>query len=412
MNFREKILQLLRWLEKYTGTDMVYLAKGGIWWTGGRFLTSLCGLSILVAFGRFTSKEIFGAYQYILSMAAIFSIFSLPGIDTALIRTVAKGNEQMFFSCFKEKMKWGTIGSLLSLLVALWYFFQKNLQLAISFLIVAIFLPFINSFLLYFSFWQGKKRFDIQNKYFVLHNFLGAFLTIFSILVTKNLIWILLGYFFGFTLAEAIFFKLTTKKISDGKKENETIPFGRHLTVMGAVATVSAHIDKIIIWKLLGPASVAIFSFAERPVLRAQELIPISALALPKLSQKNIREIKKAVFKKFLKLFYLASFLVFLYLLFSPYFYKIFFPSYLDSIPYTQILSLILFFTPFSLLGASFLAEVRKKELYLLSFLVPTFKILLFFVLIPFFGIWGAVYSVIASQIFGGLLTLYFYKKL
>ena len=422
MKIKEKIYEFLRWLERYTGTDMVYLAKSGSWLISGSIVSTLAGLGIMVAFDHLVSKEVFGIYQYILSIAGILAIFSLPGIDAALIRTVAKGNEKMIIPCFKEKVKWGAIGGLISLFIAFWYLFQQNFELGFSFLIVALFLPLINSFLVYLSFWQGKKRFDIQNKYYIFYNIIVAFLLVLIIILTKNLILIILCHFLALALAGAIFYKLTIKKISNGEprtttscirsKEKETISFGKHLTLMQTIATFSTYIDKIILWKLLGPISVAVYAFAERPVLKFQEIIPIHALALPKLSQSNIKEIKKELLKKFLKLFLVAALATLVYILLCPYLYKIFFPAYMDSIQYSQFLALILIFSPFLLLSTSFLAEMRKKELYILNLTTPILKIVLLLIFIPLFGIWGIIYSVLISQTFNGILTLYFFKKI
>jgi len=412
MKIKRKIYDFLKWSERYAGTDMVYLARGGSWLILGRAISMLTGLGIMVAFGHLVSKEVFGAFQYILSIAGILAIFSLPGIDAALIMNIAKGNEKMIIPCFKEKVKWGTIGSLISLFIAFWYLFQQNFSLGFSFLIVALFLPFINSLLLYLSFWQGKKRFDIQNKYYIFYNLLAAFLLILIIILTKNLILIVFGYFLAFTLAGTIFYKLTIKKILDGEEEKETISFGKHLTLMQAAASFSSYIDKIILWKFLGPISVAIYAFAERPVLNFLSLIPISELALPKLSQRKIKEIKKELFKKFLKLFLVAVLATLVYIFFCPYLYKFFFPAYLDSIQYSQFLSLIIIFSPFALLGTAFFAEMKKKELYTLNIIPPVLKIILLLVLVPLFGIWGVVYSFLGSQIINGALTLYFFKKI
>jgi len=412
MILRQKIYNFLKWSEKYTGTDMIYLARGGSWLTFGRTVEMLSGLGIMVAFGFFVSKETFGAYQYILSMTAIIGIFSLSGIDAALVRTVARGNEKMLVPCFKEKLKWGSIVSLISLIISFWYFSQQNFQLGLSFLIVALFLPLINAFLVSFGFWQGKKRFDIYNKYYIFYFLLSTFLLFIAIILTKNLSWLVLGHFLGLALAGFIIYKLTVKKTSGGKEEKETISFGKHLTLMNAAVTFSGYIDKIILWKFLGPVSVAIYTFSERPVLKFKNLIPISALALPKLSQADIKEIKKSLFKKFLKLFSGAGLLALIYILICPYIFKILFPAYLDSVLYSQILAIILIFSPFELLTTSLLAAMKKKELYLIQTAAPLLKIILFLVLIPLFQIWGAVFSVLISQTLNGLLILYFFLKI
>jgi len=413
MTFKQKIYKFLKWLEKFTGTDMIYLTQGGFWLTLGKVIEVLIGLGVMILFGRLVTKEVFGAYQYILSLAGLLGIFSLGGIDMALARTVARGNERMFFPCFKTKLKWGSISTLIFLFIAGWYFFHQNYTLGICFIIVALFLPFINAFTTFLAFWQGKKRFDIQNRYYILYNLLSASLLILIILITKKLTLIILGYFVGFFLAGLIFYSLTVKKALAGELEKDTISFGKHLTLMNAITTVGAYLDKIILWQLLGPVTVAIYSFAERPIIKLRELLPISTLALPKLSQRNIKEIKKGLWQKFFKLFLAVSLVVLIYILLCPYFFKLLFPAYLDSVFYSQILSLsLIFFSPFALLTTSFAADLRKKELYILNFITPSVKIILFLILIPLFSVWGLISAVLVSQFLNAFLTLYFFKKI
>jgi O-antigen/teichoic acid export membrane protein len=121
---------------------------------------------------------------------------------------------------------------------------------------------------------------------------------------------------------------------------------------------------------------------------------------------------KKSIFDKFLKLFWFSIPFTILYILICPIFFKIFFPTYTESVIYSQILALILIFSPFSFLATAFLAEAKKRELYILNIAPQILKIVLFFVLIPLFGIWGGVFSILISQIFYSSLTLYFFQKL
>ncbi|MGB9743302.1 MAG: oligosaccharide flippase family protein [Minisyncoccales bacterium] len=412
MEIKQKIYNFLKWTEKYAGTDMIYLAQGGFWLTFGKIFEIILGLGLMIVFARFLPKEVFGAYQYILSLTAIIGIFSMSGINTALIRTVAKGNERMFWPCFVVRLKWAFLGSLTALLIAGWYGWQQNWQLALCFLIVAIFLPFINSLTIFLVFWQGKKRFDLQNKYFIFYNLLGAGLLILTILLTKNLVLIVFTYFFAFTLAGAIFFFLTKKEATAGEIEKETIPYGQHLTAMSVIGSLAAYLDKVILWQLVGPIAVAIYTFAERPILKLQELLPISSLALPKLSERNVREIKKRLLEKFFKLFLLAAGLILIYISLCPYLFKLLFPAYLNSVFYSQTLALILIFSPFYLLSAALTAEMRKKELYILNFVTPTLKILLLLTLIPLLGIWGIIYANLTANLFNSILIFYFFKKI
>ena len=81
MGIKHKIIGILRRSQKFTGTDMVYVAKGGFWWIFGRLCISLISLATMTAFAHWSPKEVYGAYTYILSMAAIFGLFALVFIS-------------------------------------------------------------------------------------------------------------------------------------------------------------------------------------------------------------------------------------------------------------------------------------------------------------------------------------------
>lgn len=412
MNFKQKIYEILRWSEKYTRTDMVYVAKGGFWWTFGEVMVAGISFLTLLTFSRWVPKEIFGAYQYIISTIAILAIFTLPGMQTALVRAVAKRKEGMLWLCAKTKFKWSLIGVGGCLAISFWYFLHQNLILGGSFLIASFLFPIPTISNLSFIFWQGKKRFDIQAKYSITTNILEALVFIPVLFFTNNLILIISAYFISRSVFRALFFKLILKRVKNQETDKETLSFGKHLTLMQAIGLFAQQIDKIIVWQFLGPIPVAIYSFAQLPVQRIQGLIPISPLALPKLSEKNVGEIKKGIWQKFSKLFLVSIPLTAALVLTAPWLYKFLFPQYMTAVPYFQALSLTLIFTPFSLLSASLIAQAKIKSLYKISFIIPSLKIILFLVLVPFYGIWGIIAAILISSFLGSLLTLYFFQKL
>jgi len=417
MKIKAKVYNFLRWSERYTGTDMIYVAKGGFWLVLGKVGIFLISLATITAFANWLPKETFGAYRYIVSIIAILSIFSLPGMNTALVRAIAKGADKMLLICAKIKFKWALIGTGICLVISFWYFFHQNFILGTSLLIGALFLPFYTTFPIFTAFWHGKTRFDLQSKYLILLRLASVLVLIPIIFLTDNLILIILAYVASYVFFSAILFKITLKKVkcplsNNALVEKETLSYGKHLTLMQVAGALGDNIDKVIIWQFLGPVPVAIYSFAQLPISRIHELIPIGHLAFPKLSEKNIKEIKEGLFKKFLKLFWISIPFALFSILIAPYIYKFLFPAYLESIPYFQVLALTLIFLPFGLLGTSLVTEMRKKELYLISYAIPVLQIILFLVLIPFYQIWGIIYAILISQIFGALLTLYFFKKI
>ena len=91
---KTKIYKLLRWSEKYTKTDMVYLAKGASWLTSGQIISSFAIVLLAIAFANLIPRETYGTYKYVISVVGALSIFTLPGINTAVVQAVARHNDK------------------------------------------------------------------------------------------------------------------------------------------------------------------------------------------------------------------------------------------------------------------------------------------------------------------------------
>ena len=110
-----KLYKLLRWSEKWTHTDMVYIAKGGFWLTLAQIVSTFSGFLLVMAFANLLDPETYGIYKFVLSMASLFAIPTLSGMGTALVRSVAQGNEGSIIPALKIKIKWGLIGGVASI---------------------------------------------------------------------------------------------------------------------------------------------------------------------------------------------------------------------------------------------------------------------------------------------------------
>jgi len=414
MQIKNTIKNTLLWSQKYTQTDMLYLAKGGSWLLMGQIIGSVANLLLIMAFANWLSKETFGTYKYVLSLLGILSIPSLSGLNSAVLNSASKNEDGTFLKAFQLKLKWGFWGTVASLVVALYYFLQSNPTLAVCFLIVACFLPFFNSLSLYESFLAGKKNFALQNKFSSLTQVVSLLFLGGTIFFTKNIFIILLAYFLPLTLLYALFFYLTKKKYRpEGKPNPKTISFGKHLSIISIMGGVSNQLDKIILWHFLGPAPLAIYSISMILPDRIKDILKIiGSLAMPKLVTKPIDELKKSIPKKTIQLFVLATPVMILYILTAPFIFKWFFPQYVDSVIYSRIYALILLSFPRLLAGSVIQAKQKTKELYIVSLvLTPVYWILLL-ALIPFFGLWGAIISFLILEIATFILQYWQFKKI
>ncbi len=410
---KTKFYNFLRWSEKYTKTDMVYLFEGSFWMGLEHFVITLLGLITVVIFANLLSPETYGSYKYILSFIGILAIPALPGMNTAITQSIAKGNEGSFIPSIKIKIKWGFLSTFFGFCFGVYYFFNQNYELAISFTLIGAFIPLMETFGLYINYLQGKKIFSQLSQYNVYSYLITSSILIITVLFTNNLFILLTVYLSSWTLVRLLFFKITLKKFPPNKnKDQNIINYSKHLSLMRLISTLSLSLDKILLWHFLGAAQVATYILASVIPTNLNGLIRIlNRLAFPKLAKQNISIIKKTLLPKIFKLSLIVIIIIILYIIFAPFIFKILFPQYLNAILYSQILSLILLIQPITLITTTLTAHIKKKELYLLNIIPPIFQIILLIILIPFFGILGAIFSTLGAKITNSFLLIYFLKK-
>ena len=410
---KDIVYKLLRKSEKYTKTDMVYLAKGGFWISFSKVAASLSAFVLAIAYANLLPVETYATYKYIFSIAGLLSIPTLTGINTTLVRSVTMGFEGNYKLSFNTKLRWGTLSTLAGLFVAGYYFFMGNQVLALGFLIASIFVPLIQIASLYTYYLQGKKLFKKASLLNTLTSLLIAILIIIVIFNTQNILTIILSYYIGTFIIYSLLSYYTFRKNKLNKnKDLGSIKLGKHLSVMNILSTIAAQIDKILMWHLLGPIQLAIYSFATIPVEQIRNFLKSSQqLALPKLVNHDINEIKKTLPAKMFKFAIVILPIVVIYYLASPWLFKIFFPEYINSINYSQIFSISLILFPFSLVNSALTAKANKKSLYIINTITPIIKIISMAIFIPIWGIMGAIYGFIFSKTINSFIVMILLKK-
>lgn len=402
----------MRYSQKYTKTDMVYLAKGGFWLNLGQGIASVAGLGLAVAFANLLNPETYGTFKFVISFTAILSIPCLQGMNQAVVRAVSRGKEGVLLPALKTKIKWGIFGGLGALLLAGYYFYNDNSVLGISFLIMAGFIPFFSNLNIWVHYLNGKKNFKALAKYQA-----GARIAVVAVIVaalffTQNLFILLFVHFASNTLIKTAILFLTLKKFPPNSEHDPpSIGYGKHLSLMGILGPISNQIDKILIFHFLGPIQVAVYTFSLRPIKELKKpLGSLNKLTLPKLSQRDPEELKRSIPAKMLKMLAVLIPVTGLYILIAPYFYQLLFPQYIEATAYSQVFALSLLFFPKMLMGQSLTAHARKKQLYILNISTPALKIILLVSLLPFFGIWGAMIAMLATELFNTILLLFLFR--
>ena len=409
---REQREKWLDRLERYVKTDIRYLVHGGFWIMMGKVIFFLLSFLTLLAFSHWVTKDTYGTYQYVISVMGVASIASLPGVNVAMIKSVAQGKEGSFMQGIHARIRFATIGSVCLLVVSAYYFAQHGYILGATFLATSIFLPFMQSSDSFEYFWNGRKNFKRATWYLIITTAVPAFLLIATLWKTSNILYITLILLIANTASRWIAVYVTHSYVENTIPDEHLLSLGKSLTLVQGIDMISGYIDKIFLWKFTTPASVAIYSFAQIPILKAQQITPIQMLALPKLSNKNISDEKKTILVKFLKLFLVTIPVTVFILLVAPLFFKWFFPQYTEALPYFNALSLIVVLGPCVLLNSALIAAMKKREIVGIQTASLIGRIILFCVLVPLWGIWGTVVSVISTELFKDALTLYFFLQI
>jgi O-antigen/teichoic acid export membrane protein len=414
MSLRHKIYNILRRSEKYTKTDMVYLAKGGAWLTAGQVISIISAFLLAVAFANLLPKETFGTYRYVLSIVSILAIPTLGGINTSITQAVAKGYNGSLIPFLKTRIRWGLLGALASIGLSLYYYLNGQETLTISFLIAAIFLPFMDPLNIYGSFLSGKKLFNISSKYSIITKVIATLLMLSVLFFSTNIFLIIFTYFISYTIIRFAFLQITLKKYTFNKEKDQSIiTYGKHLSLMGVISGIAQHLDKILVFHYLGAAELAIYSFAITIPEQIKGIFKnIHVLAFPKFAAKTTAEIKKTIYKKMVKLIILATLVTVVYIFMAPFIYQVFFPQYIESVLYSQIFAISIILLPTGLIIIALQSQKAQKTLYKFNTYSPIAQIVILFIFVYFYGLIGLIIARILIRVVNAIISMLLLKQI
>jgi O-antigen/teichoic acid export membrane protein len=405
---------LLRWSEKFFKTDMVYLFKGGLWINTSTIIGSLTSLALAIAYAKLLPKEDYGLYKYALSIVGLLSLVAMPGINTAIYRSISLGAEGSFREALKLKLRWGALAALAGFLVAGYYFINGNNILAIGIAVASLFVPFREAVLLANVIISGKKKFKDMGIYNSIQQILLALTLISALFFFKKIVIFLIIYFIAYFISDFLFYlKVTSKYKLNDKIDPEMKNFSKHMSLLNIIGAISDQLDKILMWHFFGAKELAIYSFATIPTTQIKGYLKsIFTLAFPKLAVQNDEITKKTLPAKIFKLTLIVAVGIIAYIFLAPFFYKLLFPQYLESINYSRLYFLTLLFFPVTTINQLLIARAKKRDLYMVQFLTPAVKIISLIALVPIMGIYGAIYAQFIATMAGAILLYYFFRKL
>lgn len=401
-------------LEKRLGTDVRYVVQGLSWLTIGQAATSVSALVLAIAFANLVSPEVYGTYRYVLAVAAILAIPALGGINTALIQAIAGGKEETLVRSLKTKLQWGMLGSLAALVGSAYYLINDNTVLAASFAVVAVFLPTMEAYNLFDSLLQGRKDFMRSSIINGIVQIIAALGIISALLLTKDVAVLVFAYFALWTLGRFLAWHYVKKHLGppQGGEDPRTVPFGIHLSVMGAANTVAQYADRVLLFQYIGAAEVAIYSIAIAiPEQFKNGIKNIFALLLPRYSTQSEKSIRADIWKKAGLLTAFTLLVTVVYIIAVPFVFPIFFPAYHEAILYSQIFALSFVAVVAGIFITALQALHKTRSLYIINIASPILQIITIAVGIFFMGVMGAILARVVTRLIILAVSAVLYAK-
>lgn len=404
---RSLTYSILRATERYTKTDMVYLAKGSFWLSAGKGVYMLTAFALSIAFANLLVPDAYGTYKYIMAIVGVVTVAGLQSMGTAVTQATARGFEATIKAALKFQIGFGTLSAMLCWIAAGYYFWRGDPGLAWALVVVSVFLPFDHAFDTYGNVLEGKKEFKLASKYGMLTYLISAVVLIVALFLTTNLLIILTLTFLPRVVVNYfILRRILRRHLANEQVDRRAISYGIFLSVTNIISHIAENIDKILLGHFLGASAIAIYAFAQAPVNQLTGLgRMLPTLAFPKLSQQSEDEIVQHLPAKLVRYFALLLPLTLVYVYLAPWLYKLLYPQYVGAVGYSQVFALIILLLPTNLFSNSLIAKRRIREITALRFTAPTVRIVLLVVLIPMYGIWGAVIAQVLGVLFNSLMV-------
>ncbi len=371
----------------------------------GQAWAAFLSLALTIVLANLLPKETYGLYRYILSLAGVLNIFTLTGMNSAVSLATATGDDGSLKSAARYQIKWNTLMLFAFWSLSAYYFFNDNLTIAASLLVMGIFAPLTSAFNTYGAFLQGKKNFRLNNIFSVLSVgfYVGGMMLV--AYFSGQVIALVAGYAITTFITTALFYFLTVRFYNPpAETKTDYLKFGKKLTVVGLIGPIVSQIDSIILNHFWGPTQLATYTLAMAVPSRATTFIKDWVnIAFPKLATRSSSDLDSFFYRRIGQGLLTGIACAALYAIIAPYFFTYLMPKYLEGILYSQLLAV-------SLIAAvpnryiSILLTTQK--LSGLIFFNQTIQNIIKIILLAGFGIFGGIIGLVIAQVLSSFVSL------
>ncbi|MFM2339802.1 MAG: hypothetical protein RLZZ360_438 [Candidatus Parcubacteria bacterium] len=386
-----------------------------LWLFGGQIIGSVGSLVLTVLLANYLTENDFGTYKYLLTIFGFISVIALTGFATSITRSVAHGFEGELKAGIKTSLRYSVGMIALGLVISGYYVWQGNLIIGLGSLVATLTAPLLNALPLYTALINGRHDHKNYSIVGVLINVVPVLASLVALYFTTAILALFTVYMVSQVVLHIVLYYVVIYHYQpNDKRDHHSTSYGKHLSLMNILGGISYQLDKVVIWHVLGPVQLAVYTIAIAPAQQLRYLNKIlTTITLPRFSQRTLAHLQATMIPKLLALLVVSAGIVLGYVLIAPYLFTYFVPTYTEAIIYSQVFAFLILFFPAGLLQEAIKAHADTKALYIIQTVIPSLKIILLLVLTPLFGIFGVLAAMFICEITRLVIVLwYFYRPL
>jgi len=251
--------------EKIFNGSFASLVSNGFWLSLRYVIISLLGLFVSVVFAREYPPESYGEFQLLISTMALFSVFSLPGLNMLGIRSIASSG----VDCTGKIVRISFLSSVMAvpLLVIYGLYFlevKENIYWIVG--LMSLSFPFLYAPNSWYVYYEGRSLFRLSGFRLVFLSFVSNTLLIAGVLLHFGVAELFAVFLFSNIFLNWIYyFETRRKSINQPSKDHGFFFDWRYavsVSVQKYIISLSEYLPIIVVSFLLGVSWVAQFQIA------------------------------------------------------------------------------------------------------------------------------------------------------
>jgi O-antigen/teichoic acid export membrane protein len=397
--FKKKLQDKIGLLWNRYWIDLLYYTNNSIWIISRQIGQFVIWWILLVLFTHTISPELYGNYQFILSIRWILSIFSLPGLKTSTTSSVIKWFEWNILLSVKKRLFYSMFWVIALMIVGIYFsYIQNNDLLWITFFFTSILFPVFYSYNIRDSYLIAKENFKRYSEFSLYSMVWINLLLIFAILFSPDSLFIITWvYLVTTSVIHFIFYKKIKKEVVSNEQLNKVsdkyMKYWMFLSKIQSISIAAWYIDKLILMKFTWATNLAFYAIWVDVAKKIQESIKsLFSIVAPRIVKYDTYKARIYIIV-FITSIILALWIIIILPIIVQY---LFWEEYYSSIIYAQI---VIWFLPLYtiniLLSNHYLLYIEnKKILFWQSIIFPSTKVIVTILLYYFYWAYGLAVSV------------------